>query len=134
MKSKCFLETPDDFALFGVLKDCMESTINQRVGYEAQLANFSYSFESTEEMGIHLRFSGYSQKIFTFATRYIDIMIECAKKGGFEEGQVDNSIEKVKTELYNANFEVDDVATNNRLLYLLPHTFHHNLMVNVLKE
>ena len=85
-------------------------------------------------MGIHLRFSGYSEKIFTFATRYIDIMIDCAKKGGFEESQVDNSIEKVKTEIYNANYDVDDVATNNRLLYLLPHTFHHNLMFQVLND
>ena len=59
-------------------------------------------------MGVHLRFSGYSEKIFEFANTYIDIMLECAKEGGFEDAQVDNSIEKVKTEFYNQNFEVED--------------------------
>ena len=94
--------------MFSVLSDCIEQTVNARVGYEAQLAGFSSQFCSTEEMGVHLRFSGYSEKIFAFATTYIDIMLECAKPGGFEEAQVDNSIEKVKTEFYNCNFEVDD--------------------------
>ena len=83
-------------------------------------------------MGVHLRFSGYSEKIFEFAKTYIDIMLECAKKDGFEESQVDNSIEKVKTDIYNQNFEVDAQASNNRLLYLLPHTFHSELILKVL--
>lgn len=59
-------------------------------------------------MGIHLKFSGYSEKIFEFAKTYIDIMLECAKKDGFEKSQVENSIEKIKTECYNSNFEVED--------------------------
>ena len=59
-------------------------------------------------MGIHLKFSGYSEKIFEFANTYIDIMLECAKKGGFEKSRVENSIEKIKTECYNSNFEVED--------------------------
>ena len=67
-KSKCFLETPEDFALFNVMSDCLLSTVESMVGYEAQLANFSYEFETTEEMGVHMRFSGYSDKIFQFAS------------------------------------------------------------------
>ena len=84
-KSKCFLETAKDFALFNVLRDCLDSTFATKEGYIAQLANFQYQFCSTEEMGVHLRFSGYSEKIFEFANTYIDIMLECAKEGGFED-------------------------------------------------
>ena len=34
-KPKCFLETPKDFALFKVMCDCLDSTVNAKVGYEA---------------------------------------------------------------------------------------------------
>ena len=59
-------------------------------------------------------------------------MFECAKEGGFDEAQVVNSMEKIKSEYANSNLEVGDQATNNRLLFLLPHTFHASLMAKVL--
>ena len=79
-----YLETEEDFALFAVMKDCLESTVNKRIGYEAKLANVEFSFETVEEMVIRIKITGYSQKLFDFAQNFIDIMLECAKPGGFE--------------------------------------------------
>ena len=61
-------------------------------------------------------------------------MLECAQKDGFDEEQVKNSIEKKKTEYANNNIEASSYAANNRLLFLIPHTFHDSLMEKVLTE
>ena len=39
-----------------------------------------------------------------------------------------NAMEKSKTKYANANTMVDDHATNNRLLFLFPHTFHDAIL------
>ena len=96
------------------------------------LANCCYEMESVEEMAVHVRITGYSDKLFDFAQTFLDIMFECAKEDGFEETQVINSIEKIKSEYANSNLEVGEQATNNRLLFLLPHTFHASHMETVL--
>ena len=41
-------------------------------------------------------------------------------------------MEKIKSLYANGNLEVDDHAMNNRLLFLIPHTFHDSLMEKVL--
>ena len=61
-------------------------------------------------------------------------MLDCAKEGGFDDSQVLNSMEKVKQEYANSNLEVEDHAVNNRLLFLIPHTFHDSLMEKVLTK
>ena len=61
-------------------------------------------------------------------------MFECAKEDGFEESQVVNSIESIKSDYANSNVEVGEQATNNRLLFLVPHSFHDSLMEKVLNE
>ena len=49
--------------------------------------------ETVEEMAVRVKLSGYSDKIFEFAETYIDIMLGCAKQGGFEESLILNSME-----------------------------------------
>ena len=91
-----------------------------------------FLIEELEEMAIGLTFKGFSDKLFIFAEIFIDIMFECAKECGFDNDQVLNSIEKCKIEKANSNIEVDSYAVNNRLLFLLPHTFHSSLIEEVL--
>ena len=73
-----------DFGLFWVLRDCLISTVKKRVGYEASLAHVESDIETVEEMAISLTFRGFSDKLFIFAEIFIDILLECAKEGGFE--------------------------------------------------
>ena len=85
-------------------------------------------------MIIKLQITGFSDKIFEFAKIYIDLLVESAKEDGFEKGVVRHSIEKIKSRYANNNNEVDDKATNNRLLMLIPHTFSDKLMEKELKK
>lgn len=116
------------------MADCLDQTITKRVGYEAQLANVGYAFESVEEMAVRVWISGYSQKLFEFAETFIEIMLECAKPGGFEHTQIMNSIEKEKSNYANRNLDCTEYATHNRLLFLLPHTFNDKRMAEILTE
>ena len=79
-----YLESPKDFALFDVMKRCLKQTITKQVGYEAKLANVTYKFSSVEEMAVRIKITGYSEKLLQFAELFIDIMLGCAKPGGFE--------------------------------------------------
>ena len=63
--------------------ECLKAVITENVGYEAQLANINYSFESIDDMGIRINTNGYSDKIFEFTKIYLDMMYECAKEGAF---------------------------------------------------
>ena len=45
---------------------------------------------SVEEIAVRICISGYSDTILSFVKQYLDIMIECAKLGGFEKTLVDN--------------------------------------------
>ena len=85
-------------------------------------------------MAVSLKISGYSDKIFTFAETYINILLECAKQGGFEETLILNSIEQCKSQYANNNVDVRDHTVNNRFLFLFPHTFHDGLMAKVLSD
>ena len=78
------------------MQDCFRQKVTKDVGYEAQLAHVSYSLRSIEEMAVHLRISGFSDKLFEFAQSYIDILIECAKDNGFKSRDVRQSIAKIK--------------------------------------
>ena len=89
---------------------------------------------SIEEMAVNLRIKGFSDKLFEFAAAYIDIMLECARPGGFDEDQVLNSMEKKRSKYANNNIEVDSHAFNNRILLLIPHTFHDTHMEKVLRK
>jgi len=71
-KSLSYLQTPKDFALFKVMKDCFRSELTKDVGYEAQLAHVTYSMSTIEEMAVRISISGFSDKLFDFTKIYID--------------------------------------------------------------
>ena len=89
---------------------------------------------SVHDMAICIRISGYSDKIFEFASTYLSILKNSATKNGFEESLVLNSMEQCKAELANSNVDVNDHAKNNHKLFLIPHLFHDKLTSNVLSE
>ena len=75
------------------MTECLEQIVEKQVGYEAEMAEMTYSVKSVEEMAVSLNFGGYSDKLFHFVEDFLKILKECAKKGGFEESDVMNSIE-----------------------------------------
>ena len=87
------------------------------------MANITYSMTSIDEMGIRLKISGFSDKLFEFASTYIEIFLGCAENGFLQENLM-HSIEKKRAVYENRNAEVCDKASHNRLLMLIPHTFH----------
>ena len=84
-------------------------------------------------MAVNLKISGFSDNLFKFAEMYIKILMESAEKE-FDQDTVRHSVEKIRTEYANNNNEVDDKASHNRLLMLIPHSFHDKLMEKELKE
>ena len=94
----------------------------------------THSFESVEDMAVRIKITGYADKILIFIKMFLDIMLECAKPGGFEKSLVMNAIESKKAYYANDNSNVADHAANNRLLFLFPHTFHNSLMEKALSD
>jgi len=45
-----------------------------------------------------------------------------------------NSIESTRQTCVNANVDVTDHAVNNRILFMIPHTYHESLIAKELKE
>jgi len=67
------------------MSDCIIEVVNKRCGYEAVLADVSYSIKNCEDRGIALKFSGYSDKLFTFVNVFVDILLEHSNSDkGFE--------------------------------------------------
>ena len=130
-KTVSFVQTAADFALFKVLKDCLTAEITSKVGYEASLAHCNFELNSLDEQAIQIKIHGFSDKLLDFAQICLDIITRCAMKD-FDESQIANSIESVKAECANSNYDVGDRSANNRLLFLLPHTFHDSLLEKVL--
>ena len=119
--------------MFEIAEDCFESTMKKKVGYEASLANISYDIENVDECALDIEISGFSQKIFNFAELFIDMLLDSANTE-FDHLQVLNSLQKLKNEYANANVEVTDHTTNNRNLFLYPHTFHSSLIKKELED
>ena len=85
-------------------------------------------------MAINLSVTGFSDRAFEFAKAYIDLLLESANKDGFERSSIQHSIEKIKSEYANSGDTVDEKATNNRLLMLIPHTFHDKRVEKSLRK
>ena len=117
-----------------MLKSCLKAVVTESVGYEAQLADISYCFQTVDDLAVRIKITGYSDTIFDFAKIYLDTMIDCAKPGGFDKNTVMNSMDKKKTAYQNANAEADIRATNNRLLFLVPHSYHATILAQVLSD
>ena len=79
-------------------------------------------------MAVNLSITGFSDKIYEFASIYIQLLFDCAKEKGFEANSVKHSIQKKKSVYANNNIEPDDKATHHRILMLIPHTFHDKLI------
>lgn len=131
--STSILLSPQDRALLYVLTDCLKQQVNKEIGYEANLASIEYSAKGFEDQGLQLRFEGYSDKLFVFATKFLEIMKKCAREGGFPLAQVKNSYEVRYKRYKNANVDVETRCNNNRLLFLQPGTFHASHMEHLLK-
>jgi len=82
-----------------------------------------YSLNSVEEMALNIKVTGFSDKIFEFTKIYIEEMLSCAEDG-FDRADVLQSIEKIKVEYTNNIAGGEDLAVHNRLLMLIPHTYH----------
>lgn len=132
-KPLTFLSTPEDFALFDVMVNCLKSTVNRRIGDEAKLAHIDYDFESVNDMAVNIKISGFSDKVFLFAEMFLDIVRTCGRQDGFNQSTVLDSLNEAKAEYANSNIEAQDRANNNRTNFLKPHTFHASLMEKVLE-
>ena len=66
------------------------------MGYEAELADMNWDIYSEQDMAINLEFKGYSDKIFEFAEAFFEILFSSAKKDGFEQSSIMDSMESVK--------------------------------------
>ena len=53
-----------------------QSQINEKIGYEASLANLTFETNLVDGCALDIRIFGFSQKIFEFATLFIDYLIE----------------------------------------------------------
>ena len=133
-KYRTFLQSPGDFALFSVMKDCLNHIIQDRVGYEASLAHLDVSLTNVDDMAVCLELTGFSDKLFAYSEIVIDILLEHAKEGSFDRDIIMNSIEKKKIKCANSSIDVEEHATSNRLLYLLPHTCHASRIEAVLSQ
>ena len=55
-----FLQTPMDYAMFAIAKDCFESVINEKIGYEASLANLTFETNLVDGLALDIRIYGFS--------------------------------------------------------------------------
>jgi secreted Zn-dependent insulinase-like peptidase len=55
--------TPKLRGYFSVYTDCLIERITAEIGYEAVLADMSYSIKSFENLGFKIKFSGYNDKM-----------------------------------------------------------------------
>ena len=92
-------------AFIGVLIE----KVSMDMGYEAVLADVSYSIKVFENVGLKCKFKGYNDKIHTFVLKFMSVLAHSAEHGltDSEEYLITNSIEKVKKDYNNYNVEID---------------------------
>ena len=72
-----FLNTPKQTALFTVMSDCLIETVNKEFGYEANMADISYSAGNwLDNLGLKVKFEGYSgEELLRFGELFIERMM-----------------------------------------------------------
>ena len=90
------------------------------MGYEAGLADLTFETKLNEGCAFDIVIKGFSQKIFAFATLFVDSLVELANNE-FSQTDVLNSIELAIDEYSEA--EITKQTKNNMELYLRPCDF-----------
>ena len=116
------------------MKDCLNQLILKEIGYEASLAMMETKLSNIDDMAVCLEFSGFSDKLFEYAEIVIDIILNYAQQCGQDETALRGSIEKKKVSYSNRLVNVENHASCNRMLYLLPHTQHPSRIRDVLSR
>ena len=127
-KPLTYLKTPEDFALFKVMTNCLKRTIMKKVGQEIQIAQINFEFESVDDIAFNIKIAGFSDKLLLFAKILLEIVRACAEEDGFRKADLLDSIEEVRADYANSNIQAVDWMTNNRTNFLMPHTYHTSLM------
>ena len=71
----------------------MIEKVTEEIGYEAVLADISYSIKSFENVGFKVKFTGYNDKLMNFVQIFLRLMVE-VRETGFEELTVKLAVEK----------------------------------------
>ncbi len=128
-----YLTTPKMVAEFEVTIDSLYETVNQEYGYEASLADITYDVKNFEDRGVVIKFQGYSSTLPSFVRLFVDTMHKHSKTP-FSDSIVKVATEKLFKQYKNANVDVYGRCNNNRLLHLVPHKHHSNLVEKELKK
>lgn len=118
---------------FSIYTDALIEYVTSEIGYEAVLSDVAYSIKSFENIGFKLKFSGYNDKIAEFIKIFLEMMIRI-QQDGFGQMMVKLALEKSIKNYKNLNVEVDQRTGNNRLIFLLDHTYHASLVIKELES
>ena len=91
---------------FSVYTDALIELLTSVIGYEAVLADISFSIKSFENLGFKIKFSGYNDKLISFVSIFLDTMVT-ARHSGFDALSVEMALEKSLKSYRNLNVEVD---------------------------
>lgn len=92
------------------------------------MADMEYSIKSFENLGFKLKFAGYNDKLPYFIDIFLDMVLRISESG-VEEYYLNNAIERYIKSCQNCNVEVDNRCSNNRLIYLMEHEYHANVIL-----
>lgn len=114
----------------------MIEKVTKKIGYEATLADISYSCKVFENVGLKFKFKGYNDKLSYFIKIFFQTLKDLSNEGLSDDEQylVDNSFEKKLKTYINLNLEIDSRTTNNRLLFLLQDEAHANVITSELTD
>jgi len=106
-----------------VFIDILIEKVSKEIGYEANLADVTYSIKVLDNVALKCKFKGYNDKLGTFIEWFVRIFSELSQKGLGENELflINNSVEKVSKEYANQNVEISKRDSNNRLHFLLQH-------------
>ena len=118
--------------MFAIAKDCFESQINSKIGYEASLANLKFETRLVDGVALEIKINGFSQKILEFAALFIDNLIEF-KYNSVNHTQIQNSIYKMKED-YAPESRITYHTLKNMDLFMKPYEFHDSCILKELTE
>ena len=128
-----FLQTPHDYAMFSIAKNCFESQLNSRIGFEAKLANLTAEIKLVDGCALDIKINGFSQKIFQYATDYIQNLVDFVYCEFDRSQYLKNSIQTSEEE-YATETRITYHTQKNMDLYLMPHTYHDSCVLKEIKK